>query len=203
MGFEFTVIAPLLPSHCGFSLVFGCGVSFLPSSSVFLWMIVQQLVVILVFSQEGVRARPSTLPSWLRFSWIFISHVKTKVFKLARISNFFSYFLSIYSLGFFFPFFLIFIFVCGTSILPFFMQEARESSLMLISSPLLPPSCVIENTFQSCSLPFLHYHHHYLVQFSLLFSLKRAFRLYSLVLCLTLSIQSLGNSQRDLSKMGI
>ena len=27
-------------------------------------MIVQQLVVILVFSQEGVRARPSTLPSW-------------------------------------------------------------------------------------------------------------------------------------------
>ena len=27
MGFDFTVIAPLLPSHCGFSLVFGCGVS--------------------------------------------------------------------------------------------------------------------------------------------------------------------------------
>ena len=37
---------------------------FLVSSSVFLSMIVQQLVVILVFSQEGVRARPSTLPSW-------------------------------------------------------------------------------------------------------------------------------------------
>ena len=28
MGFDFTVIAPLLPSHCGFSFVFGCGVSF-------------------------------------------------------------------------------------------------------------------------------------------------------------------------------
>ena len=52
-----------LPSHCGF-FVFGCGVSFLVSSSVFLSMIVQQLVVILVFSQEGVRARPSTPPSW-------------------------------------------------------------------------------------------------------------------------------------------
>ena len=33
------------------------------SSSVFLSMIVQQLVVILVFSQERVRAFPSTLPS--------------------------------------------------------------------------------------------------------------------------------------------
>ena len=64
MGFDFTVIAPLLPSHCGFSFVFGCGVSFLVSSSVFLSMIVQQLVVIPVFSQEGVRACPSTLPSF-------------------------------------------------------------------------------------------------------------------------------------------
>ena len=60
MGFDFIVIAPLLPSHCGFSFVFGCGVSFLVSSSVFLSMIVQQLVVIPVFLQEGVRARPST-----------------------------------------------------------------------------------------------------------------------------------------------
>ena len=62
MGFDFTLIVPLLPSHCGFSFVFGCGVSFLVSSSVFLSMTVQQLVVILVFSQEGVRARPS-IPS--------------------------------------------------------------------------------------------------------------------------------------------
>ena len=64
MGFDFIVIAPLLLSHCGFSFVFGCGVSFLVSSSVFLSMIVQQLVAILVLSREGVSARPSTPPSW-------------------------------------------------------------------------------------------------------------------------------------------
>ena len=63
MGFDFIVIVPLLPSHCGFSFVFGCGVSFLVSSSVFLLMIVQQLVVIPVLSQEGVSTCP-TLPSW-------------------------------------------------------------------------------------------------------------------------------------------
>ena len=63
MGFDLIVIAPLLPSHCGFSFVFGCGVSFLVNSSVFLSMIVQQLVVIPVLSQEGVSARPSTPPS--------------------------------------------------------------------------------------------------------------------------------------------
>ena len=28
MRFDFIVIAPLLPSHCGFSFVFGCGLSF-------------------------------------------------------------------------------------------------------------------------------------------------------------------------------
>ena len=66
MGFDITVIVPLLPSHCSFSFVFGCGVSFLVSSSVLLSMIVQQPAVILVFSQEGVRARPSTPPSWFR-----------------------------------------------------------------------------------------------------------------------------------------
>ena len=63
MGFDFIVMVPLLLSHCGFSFVFGCGVSFLVSSSVFLSMIVQQLVVILVLSQERVSARPSVLPS--------------------------------------------------------------------------------------------------------------------------------------------
>ena len=63
MGFDFIVIVPLLPSHCGFPFIFGCGVSFLVSSSVFLSTIVQQLVVIPVLSQEGVRARPSILPS--------------------------------------------------------------------------------------------------------------------------------------------
>ena len=63
MGFDFIVIAPLLPSHHGFFFVFGCGVSFWVHSSVFLSMIVQQLVVIPVLLQEGVRARPSSLPS--------------------------------------------------------------------------------------------------------------------------------------------
>ena len=63
MGFDFIVIAPLLPSHCGFSFVFVCGVSFLVGSSVFLSMIVQQLVVIPVLLPEGVSARPSTPPS--------------------------------------------------------------------------------------------------------------------------------------------
>ena len=45
MGFDFIVIAPLLPSHCGFSFVFGRGV-FFSEVQVFLSMIVQQLVVI-------------------------------------------------------------------------------------------------------------------------------------------------------------
>ena len=54
MGFDLIVIAPLLLSHCSFSFVFGSGVSFLVSSSVFLLMIVQQLVVIPVLSQKGV-----------------------------------------------------------------------------------------------------------------------------------------------------
>ena len=74
MGFDFIVIAPLLPPHCGFSFVFGCGVSFLVSSSVFLSMIVQQLVVILVFLQEGVRARPSTLPSCDFYDSIYMKY---------------------------------------------------------------------------------------------------------------------------------
>ena len=60
MGFDFIVIVPLLLSHCSFSFVFGCGVSFLVSSRVLLSMIVQQLVVIPVLSQEGVSTRPST-----------------------------------------------------------------------------------------------------------------------------------------------
>ena len=54
MGFDFIVIVPLLPSHCGFSFVFGHGVSLLVSSSVFLLMTVEQLVVIPVLLQEGV-----------------------------------------------------------------------------------------------------------------------------------------------------
>ena len=63
MGFDFIVIVPLLLSNCGVSFVFGCGVSFLVSSIVFLSTIVPQLVVMLVLSQEGVRECPSTPPS--------------------------------------------------------------------------------------------------------------------------------------------
>ena len=44
---------------------------FFVSSSVFLSMIVQQLVVILVFSKEGVRACPSTRPSWTNLLDLF------------------------------------------------------------------------------------------------------------------------------------
>ena len=78
MGFDFTLIAPLLPSHCGFSSVLGRGESSLVKSRVFLSMIVQQPVVILVLSQEGVRARPSTPPSWLISSVLwFLEHFET------------------------------------------------------------------------------------------------------------------------------
>ena len=63
MGFDFIVIATLLPSHYGFSFVFVCGVSILVSFSVFLSVTIQQLVGILVLSQEAMRASPSTLLS--------------------------------------------------------------------------------------------------------------------------------------------
>ena len=48
MGFDFTVIVPLLLSHCDFFFVFGCGVSFLVSSSVLMSMIVQQVVLVIL-----------------------------------------------------------------------------------------------------------------------------------------------------------
>ena len=62
MGFDFIVIAPILPSHCGFSFVFGCGVYFF---SEFQCLLVNDCsaVVIPVLSQEGMRAHPSTPPS--------------------------------------------------------------------------------------------------------------------------------------------
>ena len=62
MGFDFIVIAPLLPSHCSFSFVFGCEVSFLVGSSVFLSIVVQQLVVISVLLKNEVSVLPSTPP---------------------------------------------------------------------------------------------------------------------------------------------
>ena len=63
MGFDLIVIKPLLLSHCGFFLAFGRVVSFLVGSSVLLSVIVQQLVAVLVLSQEEMSTHPSTLPS--------------------------------------------------------------------------------------------------------------------------------------------
>ena len=63
MGFDFTMIVPLLLFHCGFSSIFGCGVSFLVAPSILLRMVVQQLVVISVLSQKEMRAHASTQPS--------------------------------------------------------------------------------------------------------------------------------------------
>ena len=46
VGMDFIMIAPLLPSHCGF-FVFGCRVPFLVGPTIFLPIVIQQLVVIL------------------------------------------------------------------------------------------------------------------------------------------------------------
>ena len=43
-------------------------------------MIVQQLVVILVFSQEGVRARPSTPPSWILLTFPLVAAMRSLTF---------------------------------------------------------------------------------------------------------------------------
>ena len=69
MRFDFTVIVTLQPSHCSFYFVFGCEVYFLVSSSVFLSMTVQQLVVIPVLLKEGLSAHPSTPLSSMLF-WL-------------------------------------------------------------------------------------------------------------------------------------
>ena len=89
MVFDFIVIAPLLPSHCGSSFVFGCRVSFLVSSNVFLSMVVQQLVVIPVFSQEGVRACPSTLPCWTNLLHFFLDEmiIYTENYPISIVMN--------------------------------------------------------------------------------------------------------------------
>ena len=44
MESDFSVIAPSLLSHCSFSFVFGCEISFLVGFSVFLLVLVQQLI---------------------------------------------------------------------------------------------------------------------------------------------------------------
>ena len=64
MEFDFPVIMPLLQSHCSFSFVLGLGISFLVASSVLL-LVVQQLVLILVFSQEKMSTHLSNLPPFL------------------------------------------------------------------------------------------------------------------------------------------
>ena len=72
MEFDFTVIVPLLSSCWGFFFVFGHGVSFFGGSSILPSMVVQQLVAVLVLSQEEMSSRPSTLPSWTRTdSYVF------------------------------------------------------------------------------------------------------------------------------------
>ena len=61
MGFDFIMIASLLPFHCSFFFVFD--IFFLVGSNMLQLMVVQQLVAILVLSQEEMSAHPSTLPS--------------------------------------------------------------------------------------------------------------------------------------------
>ena len=63
MGLDFIMIVPLLPSFHGFFCVFGCKLSFLVGSSIHLSMVVQQLAVILVLSQEEMSTHSSSLPS--------------------------------------------------------------------------------------------------------------------------------------------
>ena len=62
-GFYFIMIAPFLPSHCGFSFVPGLGYLFSVGSSVLLSMAVQQLVEIWVLLQKKMNVHPSALPS--------------------------------------------------------------------------------------------------------------------------------------------
>ena len=61
MGFDFIMVVLLLPTHCCFFFVFGPGMSLMVSHVVLL-MVVQQLIGILVLSEE-MSAHPSTPPS--------------------------------------------------------------------------------------------------------------------------------------------
>ena len=56
IGFDFNLTAPLLPYCCGF--FFWRGVSFFGGSSFLLSVVVQQLVAVLVLSQEGMSTCP-------------------------------------------------------------------------------------------------------------------------------------------------
>ena len=63
MGFDFIMTVSLLLSHCGFFFVFGHEVSFvLVGSNILLLMVIHQLAVIWVLSQE-MSTHPSILLS--------------------------------------------------------------------------------------------------------------------------------------------
>ena len=73
------ILLCLHPPTVSLWLVFRHGAFFLVGSSVFLLMAVQQLVVILVLSQEEISTRPSSPPSWtgsphqfFLFGWLVV-----------------------------------------------------------------------------------------------------------------------------------
>ena len=72
IGYNFNVIAPLLPSHHDFSFVLECGLSFLVCSNILLLMIVQQLVMISASLQKKNTCL-SSLPSWNHWIWLWRS----------------------------------------------------------------------------------------------------------------------------------
>ena len=74
MEFDFTVIGPSYHLAAASSLSLDMGYLFLVGSSILPSMAVQQLVAVLVLSQEEVSSHPSTLPFWTRTdSYVFFS----------------------------------------------------------------------------------------------------------------------------------
>ena len=71
IGFDFITKVSFLLSCCGFFFVFWCRISFLVGSKLLLLMVVQQLVVILMFSWKEVSSSPSTPLSCLLLPLIF------------------------------------------------------------------------------------------------------------------------------------
>ena len=79
----FYPVVPSLLLHCGFSFVFVWRVSFLVGSSIYPSMVIQQLVLILVLSQERVSTCPSTLSSWANLGYKVLHTVTHFNIKLA------------------------------------------------------------------------------------------------------------------------
>ena len=81
MGFDFIMIAPSYLVTTASCLSLDMGYLFLVGSGILLSTVVQQLVAILVLSQE-MSTHPSTLPSyafrlpWLLHGWKFHSHIQ-------------------------------------------------------------------------------------------------------------------------------